>query len=491
MTDIVDLETRNFLRELDTFGQPPPPQKLFSPVDASLSKDFEKKLHTINVEKRMKIRNGQGKPMTSSVFDQKASPMISKGKIGDLKDEVLLASRPVNRWYERNSGHQHQPIQHRASHITNVSGCRIRSTVSPSESASASGEYYLSPSQSKKCDSDASLSPRCADDISSKSYPKNSIPCNRFDDNGPYNAYRKYSANNDQNAVIHSRIQGNRNGQSSTGPSSCYRFSNEAGNHGSPVSTVRPPWRRQMETSMTVMQNDGSASVSDRRKAYTAISDPFEGQTDETRRELGECGVCEKTVFISDSVALALGHLYHDTCFTCDMCGRKLKGKKFYRAKGKTFCEEDYLYCGMHETAERCVICSHLILDMVLQALGKSYHPQCFRCAKCNKCLDGIPFALGPNGKVYCQEDYHLLFTPLCASCQQSIMPVAKTGEIVRVVANNADYHVECYKCESCGTQLSDEPEKRCYPLKKHLLCRQCHIHWLNSRRDEQTIIDL
>ncbi|VDK30791.1 unnamed protein product [Anisakis simplex] len=47
------------------------------------------------------------------------------------------------------------------------------------------------------------------------------------------------------------------------------------------------------------------------------------------------------------------------------MCGRTLCGKKFYKTRGKTYCEEDYLYSGMHETAERCAACSHLIVDMV------------------------------------------------------------------------------------------------------------------------------
>lgn len=35
------------------------------------------------------------------------------------------------------------------------------------------------------------------------------------------------------------------------------------------------------------------------------------------------------------------------------------------QTRGKKYCEEDYLYSGMHETAERCAACSHFILDMV------------------------------------------------------------------------------------------------------------------------------
>jgi hypothetical protein len=29
---------------------------------------------------------------------------------------------------------------------------------------------------------------------------------------------------------------------------------------------------------------------------------------------------------------------------------------------------------------------------------------------------------------------------------------------------------------QDCGVQLTDEPDKRCYPLEDHLLCHSCHI---------------
>lgn len=41
------------------------------------------------------------------------------------------------------------------------------------------------------------------------------------------------------------------------------------------------------------------------------------------------------------------------------------------------------------------------------------------------------------------------------------------------------DFHVDCYICEECGMQLTDEPDKRCYPLAGRLMCRNCHIQQL------------
>ena len=61
------------------------------------------------------------------------------------------------------------------------------------------------------------------------------------------------------------------------------------------------------------------------------------------------------------------------------------------------------------------------------------------------------------------------------------ITPAEGSNETVRVVSMEKDFHVECYVCRDCGTQLTDENEKRCYPLDNCLLCLTCHLGRLGS----------
>jgi LIM domain-containing protein len=237
-----------------------------------------------------------------------------------------------------------------------------------------------------------------------------------------------------------------------------------------------------------VKKQEGPTEAERKVEQLTAKLEEEMAKEEEEGAYFGICTHCNGKVIGLGSACQAMGSLFHTTCFVCVSCGRPLRGKAFYNVNGKVYCEEDYMYCGFQETAQRCEQCGHLIMETILQAMGKPYHPGCFRCCVCNECLDGVPFTLDRDNKIYCIQDYHELFAPICHACGKCITPIEGTEETVRVVSMDKDFHVDCYSCEACGIQLTDEPDKRCYPLDGHLLCRPCHISRIGSSSSASSV---
>ncbi|XP_076257178.1 Wilms tumor protein 1-interacting protein-like isoform X2 [Rhynchophorus ferrugineus] len=197
----------------------------------------------------------------------------------------------------------------------------------------------------------------------------------------------------------------------------------------------------------------------------------------------GICVKCGDKIVGENSGCTAMDQIYHIKCFTCHQCAINLQGKPFYALDGHPFCEEDYL-----NTLEKCCVCQKPILDRILRATGKPYHPGCFCCVVCGKSLDGIPFTVDATNRVHCIEDFHKIFAPRCWVCKQPIMPEPGEEETVRVVALDHSFHIQCYKCEDCGLVLSSEAEGRgCYPLDGHVLCKSCNAKRVQALTNHMT----
>ncbi|XP_076240130.1 lipoma-preferred partner zyxin isoform X3 [Calliopsis andreniformis] len=185
----------------------------------------------------------------------------------------------------------------------------------------------------------------------------------------------------------------------------------------------------------------------------------------------GICAQCGRKVEGEGTGCSAMDKVFHIDCFCCYVCKVNLQGKPFYSLESKPYCEEDYL-----NTLEKCCVCTRPILDRILRATGKPYHPSCFTCVVCGQSLDGIPFTVDATNQIHCIQCFHKKFAPRCCVCKLPIMPEPGQDETVRVVALDRSFHIQCYKCEDCGLVLSSDSEGRgCYPLDDHVLCKSCN----------------
>ncbi|XP_032925048.1 lipoma-preferred partner [Catharus ustulatus] len=184
----------------------------------------------------------------------------------------------------------------------------------------------------------------------------------------------------------------------------------------------------------------------------------------------GRCARCGENVVGEGTGCTAMDQVFHVECFTCIMCNNKLRGQPFYAVEKKAYCEPCYI-----NTLEQCSVCAKPIMERILRATGKAYHPHCFTCVMCNRSLDGIPFTVDAGGNIHCIEDFHKKFAPRCSVCKEPIMPAPGQEETVRIVALDRDFHVQCYRCEDCGGLLSEGDNQGCYPLDGHILCKTCN----------------
>ncbi|NXG54012.1 FBLI1 protein, partial [Psilopogon haemacephalus] len=183
------------------------------------------------------------------------------------------------------------------------------------------------------------------------------------------------------------------------------------------------------------------------------------------------CAFCHKAVGQGEAAVEALRKLYHAGCFTCRSCSRPLAGQRYYQREGRPICDSCY-----QATLEKCAKCQGLIVERIVRALGKGYHPACFSCTACARPIGTESFAVDERDEVYCVPDFYRKYATVCSACQHPIIP-GQDSDTYKIECLGRSFHEGCYRCESCGMPLSPEPtENGCYPLGDHLLCKSCHI---------------
>ncbi|XP_042525690.1 filamin-binding LIM protein 1 [Dipodomys spectabilis] len=183
------------------------------------------------------------------------------------------------------------------------------------------------------------------------------------------------------------------------------------------------------------------------------------------------CGFCHKPVSPRELAVEAMKRQYHAQCFTCRTCRCQLAGQSFYQKEGRPLCEACY-----QDTLEKCGKCGEVVRDHVIRALSQVFHPRCFTCVTCARCIGDESFALDSQNQVYCLDDFYRKFAPMCSICENPIIP--RDGkDSFKIECMGKNFHENCYRCEDCSVLLSVEPtDQGCYPLNDHLFCKPCHV---------------
>uniref|UniRef100_A0A8C4QX56 LIM domain-containing protein n=1 Tax=Eptatretus burgeri TaxID=7764 RepID=A0A8C4QX56_EPTBU len=176
------------------------------------------------------------------------------------------------------------------------------------------------------------------------------------------------------------------------------------------------------------------------------------------------CTHCHEVIRSAEPVLNSCGQLYHPRCFVCAQCFQPFPDELFYEYDGRRYCENDFkkLY------APICATCVQFIIGRVIKALGKNWHPECFRCQNCKTQLSEIGFVGGP-GRHLCRpchaEQKALdLGCHACHRCQQLVEGRA-------LVYKGDYYHPDHFNCHSCRKELTSDARE----LGGHLYCLPCH----------------
>ncbi|XP_067361533.1 uncharacterized protein [Channa argus] len=183
----------------------------------------------------------------------------------------------------------------------------------------------------------------------------------------------------------------------------------------------------------------------------------------------GVCGACKKPIV--GQVVTAMGRTWHPEHFVCTHCLEEIGSRNFFEREGQPYCEKDY-----HSLfSPRCHYCNGPILDKVVTALDKTWHPEHFFCAQCGAFFGPEGFH-EKNGKAFCRKDYFDMFAPKCGGCSRAILENY-------ISALNSVWHPECFVCRECftpfvnGSFFDHEGQPYCeahYHERRGSLCCGC-----------------
>jgi len=160
----------------------------------------------------------------------------------------------------------------------------------------------------------------------------------------------------------------------------------------------------------------------------------------------------------TDEITHALDLSFHAACLKCTDCSTVL-GADFFTKDGKGYCGACFL--------PKCSTCEKEISTDFVEALGMSFHRECFRCfVRCRPCEPDFfnffwvggcqeckePFTNGAyfedGGHAFCSKDFSVRKDyGVCFACSEHIL-----GHYIEV--DNKKFHQDHFRCHFCEKDL-------------------------------------
>ncbi|KAJ5072181.1 lim domain family [Anaeramoeba ignava] len=215
-------------------------------------------------------------------------------------------------------------------------------------------------------------------------------------------------------------------------------------------------------------------------------------------KDLPTCTKCFKK--IEGEVARVDGNDYHPSCFTCYRCDIGLAHRPFFKEDGQYYCQKcldlindskTRVVSDFRPKSLTCETCGLPISSGVIEALGKSYHPNCFLCSKCGLKLRASKF-------------YEYYGKPICELCHdREIGPSVKNTKTTTTITSSLichtcnlpitsgaiealgrHYHPNCFICSRCGKKL---PTSKFFEQYGSPICERCHDDIVNPGLQNKT----
>jgi len=156
----------------------------------------------------------------------------------------------------------------------------------------------------------------------------------------------------------------------------------------------------------------------------------------------------------------------------------------------------------LHPECLVCARCQNPISGGLVSIGEVVLHETCLCCNACGKNLANLPFATHPTtGAFFCQEharqaqpnnnnsNVSVDSGSRCSGCQQPVDPSAPSEPLV-AASGNQIYHARCLRCHTCQTQIN--AAGKVYQQDGHFYCEKDYLSTFGRRCSgcKQTITD-